>query len=124
MSVGITGWRQVTIADGDSLSDALDIRGQRVIALRQGADNEGTSFSFQGSYDGGTTFEDIQTDAAELTVAKSATVAEVFFLPDAKRIYGPTHIKVRSGTSGSASNQTGDAVVSVCLEDVEAANGG
>lgn len=125
MSVGITSWRPVTIALGDSLSAAIPMAGMRTIAIRQDVNVEGTSFSFQASYDGGTTYEDVQTDAAELTLVKSATVAQVIIIPQAKQIYGATHLKVRTGTSGSASVQTGTAAtVWVCLEDVEAANGG
>ena len=124
MSVGITSWRKCTILNGASLSDAIWMQGYLLLAMRQAANTAGTAFTFQASYDGGATFEDLQTDSAELSITKSATVAQHFYLPDAKRVFGPTHIKVRTGTSGSASAQSADVVVWVCLEDVEAANGG
>ncbi len=114
----VTSWRPVTIANGESLSGALDITGMEVIALYQAASCEGAAFTFQGSPDGGATYADLQTDAAELSVVKSATAAQVIYLPDAKRIKGPTHVKVRTGTSASATNQTGAQTVWVCLREL------
>lgn len=124
MSVGIVGWKPVTILNGASLSASLFITGLQVIAMRQPAGIEGTSFTFQASFDGGTTFEDLQTDSAELSVTKSATVAQTFYLPSSKAIFGPTHIKVRTGASGAPSAQDADATIWLALLDVEAANGG
>lgn len=119
MTVGVSSWREVTIASGASLSDALDMRGFRVIALRQPASCEGAVFTFQGSYDGGATFEDIQTEAAELSITKSATLAQLLILKQDFCIFGPTHLKVRTGTSAGPTVQVTTAVVvSVCLQDV------
>lgn len=115
MSVLTTLWKPATIADGASLSGAVDITGHKVVALRQPASCEGTAFTMQASYDGGTTFEDLQTDAAEWSVTKSATVAQVIMPKEDLKVVGPTHIKVRTGTSAAATNQTGAATVWVSM---------
>jgi hypothetical protein len=104
-----------TIASGASLSDAIDVLGWDIVALEQPESCEGTTFTMQGSIDGGVTYADIQTDAAEWSVVKSATAAQIIAIPPAKRLRGFTHVKVRSGTSASATNQTGDAACSIGL---------
>lgn len=114
----VCSWRKVTIVAGASLSDALDINGMEVLALGQGASCEGTVFTFQGALDG-ETFVNIQTDAAELSVTKSATASEVYQLPEAKRLIGYTHIKVRTGTAAGPTVQvTADATIWVCLREL------
>jgi len=102
-----TAQRSFTIATGESLSGAVDVLGWEIVAIEQAASTEGTTFTLQGSIDGGLTYTDIQTDAAEWSVVKSATVAQVIAIPPTKRLRGFTHIKVRSGTSAAATNQTG-----------------
>lgn len=105
----LVGWLKVTIDVGASLSNAISIEDMKVVALRQGANCEGTTFTAQASYDGGTTFDDLQTDSAEWSVTKSATLAQLIVLPDARRICGPTHLKLRTGTSSTPTAQSGAA---------------
>jgi len=114
----VASWRPVTIANNESLSGALDITGLEVLAIYQPANCEGTAFTFQASPDGGTTYADVQTDSAELSLTKSATAAQVILIPETKRVRGPTHIKVRTGTSGSATVQTGAVTIWVCLREM------
>lgn len=133
MALGIIAWRPVTIANGEALSNAIDLLGKRLVAIRQGADVEGTAFGLEASFDGGTTYEDVYvtipeaTGAAPVTalweVTKSATVPQVIFLPESLRVYGPTHIKIQSENgSNVASNQTGAATIWLAIEELQ--NGG
>lgn len=104
-------WKKATIASGASLSDAVKTLGYEVVVIQQAASCEGTAFTAQGSIDGAT-YADIQTDSAEWSVTKSATVAQVLLLPETKQFRGLASIKIRSGTSGSPTVQvTADAVV-------------
>jgi hypothetical protein len=114
----VTAWKKVTIAVGESLSDALDITGMEVCTLQQADDCEGEVFTFQGSLDG-ETYADVQTDSAELSITKSDTDAQSFLLPEAKRLRGFVSIKVRSGTSTLPTVQTtADAVIWVGLREL------
>ena len=129
MTIGNITWRKATIADGEALSDAVDMTGKRLVAIKQPADCEGTAFGLVASFDGaaGTftaVYNAIQeaTGAAPVTalweVTKSATVAQYINLPDAFRVYGPTHIKIQSENgSNAASNQTTAASIWLGLEE-------
>ena len=130
MAIGTIAWRPAVIAGGAALSAAIDMRGQRLVAIRQDESTEGTAFGLEASYDGGVTYEAVYVSIPEATgaapvtalweVTKSATIAQVIFLPDEQRLYGPTHIKLQSEDgSNVAANQTGDATVWVALEDLQ-----
>lgn len=82
----------------------LDVLGWEIVSIEQPASCEGTAFTFQGSLDG-TNFFDIHDDSAEISVTKSATAAQVLYLPGDKRLRGFSKIRVRSGTSASPTNQ-------------------
>lgn len=116
-NIGVSACRIITIANGESLSGALDVLGWEVVSIEQAANTEGTTFSAQGSLDG-IVFADIQTDAAEWSAVKSATAAQVIYLPQDKRLRGFSQIKIRTGLSGAATNQTGAATLKVGLVQV------
>ena len=129
MAIGSITWRPVTIANGEALSGALETIGKRMVAIYQAASTEGTAWGLQASHDGGTTYTALSvmiqeaTGAAPVTaaweVAKSATAAQIIFLPEAMRVYGPTHLKLQSQDgAGAATNQTGAQTVWVGLEDL------
>ena len=131
MAIGTIGWRRATIANGAALSSAIDMAGKRLVAIRQPASVEGTAFGMTASYDGGTTYEAVYNSIPEATgaapvtalweVTKSATVAQVIFLAESQRVYGPTHIKLQTEDGlNAASNQTGANEVWVALEDLPA----
>lgn len=117
----LIAWLPAAIANGESLSAAVDIRGHRLVAIRQPASCEGTTFSLQASYDGGNTYEDVQTPSAEWQVTKSGTAAQFIYLDDTKAVVGPTHLKIRSGLSGAATNQTGAVTVYLGLYELRGA---
>lgn len=118
-------FRKVTIADGASLSDALDVQGYDVVALQQAANAEGTAYSFQGSLDGDTFADVYDNEGTEVSATKSATVAQVTILtasiaapPGDASLKGFNAIKVRTGLTGAATNQTGAATILVGLRRV------
>lgn len=118
-------FRYVTIANGESLSDALGVQGYDVVALQQPANTEGTTFSFQGSLDGATFADIYDNEGTEVSCTKSATLAQCLILtgsmaapPGDMSLRGFNKIKVRSGLTGAATNQTGDAIILVGLRAV------
>ncbi len=117
-------YRKATIAVGESLSDAVDIQGYDVVSLQQAASCEGTAFSFQGSVDG-ITFADLYDNGGvEISVTKSATIAQCFQLGlgTASSLFpfqGLQKIKVRTGlTAGATVQVTTAAVIIVGLRKV------
>lgn len=110
-------WKSATIANGASLSGAINVQGWDVVAIEQPAACEGTAFTFQISMDG-LTFVDVYDSAgAELSVTKSATLAQTLLL-GTKEIRGAVFLKVRSGATGLPVVQAGDAVLKVALRKV------
>ena len=121
-------WRRAVIADSASLSDEVDVQGYDVVALQHPANTEGTAYTFQGAVDG-LTFADVyDNDAGELSVTKSATLAQVILLgvpgnaaagaEPAKVLAGLNAIKIRTGTSAAPTTQTGEVVIMVALRAV------
>ncbi len=110
----VLNYTTCTIADGASLSDAIDLNGANlcVIQLPSGWDTAG--ITFQGSVDGGTTFVNVYDATAteyavsSISASKSVKVAPTF-------LDGYTHIKIRSGTAGSPVNQSGAVTLTVGL---------
>jgi hypothetical protein len=120
--------REVTISDGEALSDALKMNGLKLVGIVQPADCEGTAFGLKASYDEGANYVAVynaiqeSTGAAPVTalweVTKSATVAQWINLPAAFHFRGADYIKVQSEDgSNAASNQTGDAVITLVFEE-------
>lgn len=128
--LGALIWRKATIANGASLSDAVDMTGRRLVAIRQPASTEGTAFGLVASMDGASgtfvaVYNAIQeaTGAAPVTalweVTKDATVAQHIQLPDAFRIYGPTHIKIQTENgSNAAAVQNAETIIWLCFEEL------
>lgn len=104
-----------TIANGASVSDAVDIRFRQVVGYVIPAAWTAAGISFQLSYDGGTTYvvvkrvefgtttapiaaKTIEILAADTAVSTMYAINPVWFL-------GATHIKVVSQTAGVAVNQ-------------------
>ena len=120
-------FRKVTIADSASLSDAVNVQGYDVVALQHPANTEGTAYTFQGSLDGETYVDLYSTTGAELSITKSATLAQCLQLgiwsaaatPEPpKEFKGLISFKIRTGTSGSPSTQTGAVTILVGLRRV------
>ena len=109
-------FRKVTIADGASLSDAVNVQGYDVVSLQQVANTEGTVFTFQGSLDGETYADLYDNGGTEVSVTKSATLAQAIHLSNSvDEIKGMASIKVRTGASAAPTNQTSAATILVGL---------
>lgn len=92
-----------TIANGASLSGAVDLKSGRVVALAMPAAWTAAVVTFQVSVDGGGTYQDLMDQyAAEvsLAVAQGKT-----YQLDPAMFLGFSNLKVRSGTSAAAQNQ-------------------
>lgn len=92
-----------TIANGASLSAAVNIAHMDLFAIEMPAAWTAASLTFQGSYDG-TTYSDLYDDAGnEVTFTVDASRYVLIRTP--AQFFGLKKLKVRSGTTGSAVNQ-------------------
>lgn len=104
----------VTIADGASLSDALALGDYRGVAtVRIPASWSTGVVSFAVSHDG-TTYVPLYDRDGEVTFPAASSVG---FTIDPTLFLGWAFVKVRSGTAGSAANQTGAKVVGLSLRE-------
>jgi hypothetical protein len=90
-----------TIANGQSLSGAVDLGTNRLFAIVMPAAMTGTSLTFQASHDGSTYNNIYGDDGNELTYTTAASRYVVVSSP-AKWV-GVRYLKIRSGTSGAPS---------------------
>lgn len=104
------------IATGTSLSAAVDLRGYSLVAIQMPASGwTSASLTFQASSDGVLYQNVYDRFGNEVTVVASGGAR--FIQLDPADWLGAAYIKVRSGTSGSPTNQTGgDTVTLVCRE--------
>lgn len=111
MAVAVS-WNRVTvtIANGTSLSAGVPLGDWTMCGIAMPAAWDAASLTFQVSVDGGTTWLEMQDGASaySLTVAAGQYIAFEPF-----KWLGANHIKVRSGTSGVAVNQTADRVLTL-----------
>lgn len=91
-----------TIANGQSLSDAIDLGERRAVRIVMPAGWTAAALTFQSSYDG-TTFNDLYDESGNevsYTVAAGRSVR----LPVGDWL-GVRYLKIRSGSSGTPVNQ-------------------
>ena len=106
-------YESVTIANGSSLSDALNIGNRDVFALIMPAAWTSAGLTFQGSFDG-TNYYNLYDDAGnEISFTVGASRYVVIASP--AKFFGLKKLKIRSGTSGSAVNQAADRVIGVIV---------
>lgn len=106
---------QVTIADSGSLSSAALFNAQRPAALYIPAGVEGSVVTFQGTFNGVDYYNLYSidpTDGSTVELQYSFTAGSILLLPT-EIFKGIQGIKVRTGTSGAPSNQTGAANIEV-----------
>jgi hypothetical protein len=105
-----------TIANGTSLSAAIPLDGQLLAGVGVPLSSGWTdaNLTFQASVDGGSTYYDLWKDGAEytVTVPTGRTNATFFAVPPAD-FAAFTHIKVRSGTAGTAVAQGADRALQI-----------
>lgn len=92
-----------TIANGASLSGALDLKSGRVVALAMPAAWTAAVVTFVVSVDAGATYQDLY-DQYGAEVSLTVTQGKTLQL-DPAMFLGFTLLKVRSGTSAAAVNQ-------------------
>lgn len=100
-----------TIANGASLSDAVVLNGQTLVAIAMPAAWTAATLSFQVSYDGGTTYQEM-FDTAGAAISYTVGAAQ-FHAVDPVLWFGVHRLKVRSGTAGAAVNQGAARVINL-----------
>lgn len=107
--------KTATIANGASLSDAVDVAGGEVIGIYLPTITS-AAITFQASHDG-TTFGDLYTSGgSEQTLGAASTGARFLLMPAG--ISGIASLKVRSGTTGSAVNQGAERLIKLVIKNV------
>lgn len=107
-----------TIADSASLSGAVDLSSfsGTLVAIQTPSGWTSAVLTFQASYDG-TTYANLYNSAgAEVT---TGTIAASYYVAlDPADFAGIRYLKVRSGTSGSATNQSSGDTLQLILRAV------
>ena len=113
---------EATIKDGESLSDVIDVRGYRAMAIAMPSEWTAANITFQGAVEEDGDFLDVyDDDGDELQISAAANrfivvCGEAEKIPDSMNVISPLrYIKLRSGTSASAVNQGDDRTIKVCL---------
>ena len=104
-----------TIATGTSLSAEIALGAKQLVGIAMPAGWDAADLTFQVSVDGGTTFLEMQTTAAAVDYKAAASQ---YIAVDPAIWRGINLIKVRSGTSGAAVNQTADRVLGLVIKPV------
>jgi hypothetical protein len=101
-----------TIANGESLSGAVDLGGRKLVAIDMPAAWTAASLTFQASPDG-VTYDDLYDGGTEraLTVAASRYLAQ-----NIGDWVGVRWLKIRSGTSGTPVNQGGARTLTLVVQ--------
>lgn len=106
-------YESVTIANGASLSGALNIDQRNLFALLMPTSWTSAAMTFQGSYDGTNYFDLYDETGTEISFTVAASRYVLISSPI--KFLGLKKLKVRSGTSGSAVNQGADRVIGVIV---------
>jgi len=100
-----------TIANGASLSGAIDLRAVGTpVALQTDAAWDTNAIAFQGSYDG-VVYTNLRNMGVEVSIP--GVVASSLEGLDLQQFLGLRYLKVRSGTAAAPQNQVGDTVVTI-----------
>jgi len=100
-----------TIANGASLSGAIDLRAVGTpVALQTDAAWDTNAITFQGSYDG-SVYTNLRSMGVEVSVP--GVVASSLEGLDLHEFLGLRYLKVRSGTAAAPVNQVGDTVITI-----------
>ena len=102
----------VTIANGASLSGAVDLGGRKLVGIIMPDTWTAAGLTFQGSIDG-TNFFNVYDGSSERTVNVAASYYSALALSD---WVGFRWIKIRSGTAASAVNQAAERVLTLVVQ--------
>ncbi|MGJ5163167.1 hypothetical protein [Bradyrhizobium sp. HKCCYLR1051] len=107
-------YKGATILNGASLSDFVALGAKSLVGIEMPAAWTAANLTFQVSTDGGTTFNNLY-DASGNEYTVTAAASRYIYL-DRNVFFGINAIKVRSGTSSAAVNQSGaDRVVRLAV---------
>lgn len=102
----------VTIANGASLSSAVDLGGRKLVGIIMPSSWTAASLTFQGSVDG-TNFFNVYDGATERSLTVAASYYSMLNIGD---WVGFRYIKFRSGTAGTPVNQGADRVITLVVQ--------
>jgi hypothetical protein len=102
----------VTIANGASLSGAVDIGGRKLVAIDMPSAWTAAALTFQASADG-VTYDDMYDGATERSLTVAASRYMMLNIGD---WVGARYLKIRSGTSGTPVNQGGARTITLMVQ--------
>lgn len=111
-----------TIASGASLSGAVSLGNLSLVGIIMPAAWTAADITFQVTPDGTNYYELNYTDGTAANAVAAVTIktptASLFIAIDPDQMRGVSHVKVRSGTSGSAVVQAADRDIQVVMRKV------
>lgn len=106
----------VTITSGTSLSPGVALGADRLHGIAMPAGWDAAAMTFQASIDGGATWLELQSSSAVV----SYTVAAGQYIAVDPTLWRKINmVKLRSGTSGAAVNQTADRAITLIIGPIE-----
>jgi hypothetical protein len=100
------------IANGQSLSAAIDLKEGELMALSMPASWTAANLTLQSSKDGGETWQNVHDKSGtEVTITAAADRYIVFDASLVELLRGVRNLKIRSGTSGAAVNQGAERTI-------------
>ena len=103
----------VTIANGQSLSPAIGLGAKALFAIAMPSGWDAAAITFQAATDDSTWLELYDDTGTAISITTAASRYVVLSSP--VKLLGVRGIKVRSGTSGAAVNQTADRVLGLMV---------
>lgn len=111
--------KTVTIENGESLSDEVQLAGWRLIGVDVPEDFIGDGFSFQAALPG-KPFRSVKSDAGDeifVTAVADELVGIDTQRPELEVLRLATRLKLRAGSEGAPSVQDGDREITLILEE-------
>lgn len=105
-------YKTVTIANGASLSGAVDLGSTRLIGIVMPAAWTAANLTFQAAVDG-VTYSNLYDDLGNEYTVTASTSRHILIAPD--DYIGIQFLKVRSGTSGAAVVQAAARVITLVV---------
>lgn len=109
-------WTTATIANGQSLSGAVDLGGRVVAGIVMPDTWTAAGLTLQASVDGVTYADVYDSGGDEVEIAADAAV---FIALDPSLFAGMRFLKIRSGTSGTPVNQGGARILTLSLREID-----
>lgn len=98
-------YNAATIGTGTSVSGAVDVHGTNLVGIIAPAGWDAAALTMQVSVDGSTWFDLFDTSGAEVSIV--VTAGKFIGIP-ATALSGLDFVRLRSGTTAAAVNQTAD----------------